>query len=1063
MRNSNRKLRASGAIGHAKRRGAMLPLVAMCMIVLFGMLALAIDIGMVAIAKSQSQNAADSAATSGARTMNGDSTKSYNVSAVPSNSLSAAAANNILGKAVDTDAAKYTTPDTNLYQSGSVTIKAGSYAYTYNDSDASKEGFSLAWGKDKKDTEPYSAVMATVKTSNNGYAFSRIFGTTTFSTGATAVSVHRPRDVVIVMDLSGSMRFNSLPGIPVNSSGTAVPSSTSSPRTLSMNPETVYPLFGHYSDETAAALKGTTSKSTGSESVEVANISVSTNGGSEIIKDFHKNASGVKQSSSTVAFTRSADSYASSPNGDNYLYTNKNSTTTYGKTLLEIIQSDTTEASRWENGYDFGDGVVRKGYDYYYKKAGLTKTFAGYIEGPGYWGKTFFIWPPDPRGATNTASSSWYNNGAKDWRQRFFLKVRVSDTTNIQPLDHNTLIFDASGAPATASTTTPTPIIRAPHNTSSSISITDTDGTARNYFYRINYEAILSWLLSSPNPFPSQLRAGKIKYYDDIPDPTATKYAGLNTRWWGTTTSNLTDKNERFWRSYIDFVLGVQGTTLNTTYNHLNYRNQNTSPSGGSLSSVPLSAMIGNGDYYAWGTTQERQKPTNVSTAITTKTVSGSKSSGSTTVTLTWGTTTLPVIGQYIRFSNQTGTAYKITNVTSSGSSSTRTATVTISPTLGTSLTTSHTGTTYPNTNTTTLSNGSLTAYMDSSDNPHRPRHQFWFGPMTMIDFLGNYNTTRFWWPGNCHEAQCWACKAGIQTAIDDIKKNHPSDFIGMAYFSDPYSNDPVYDGNGNQTGWTVGTGQWNKAIVPLGRDYDKLKDSLWFPPSTIYGSATEITPYDADFDNVPRAKGGTTPGMGFMIAYNMLSSNISNLRTYSTPQSTYRGSAGGMGRKGAYRLIIFETDGAPNTRANATITGTGKNAYYPIRLLTPDDMSNNKNELPYGGTYSSTEVYTVVEQICKLETDTIGGFSTARRPVLIYPLAYGNLFDPSNKSSQAYKDGLGFLQNVAVKGGTATNSDYSYFPDWQAIYGTNTQRIDRIQSAFSKIMQSGVQVTLIQ
>ena len=29
---------------------------------------------------------------------------------------------------------------------------------------------------------------------------------------------------------------------------------------------------------------------------------------------------------------------------------------------------------------------------------------------------------------------------------------------------------------------------------------------------------------------------------------------------------------------------------------------------------------------------------------------------------------------------------------------------------------------------------------MHYADNPPRPRTHFWFGPLTMIDFLGNYN-----------------------------------------------------------------------------------------------------------------------------------------------------------------------------------------------------------------------------------------------------------------------------------------------------------------------------------
>src|SRR5205085_1086950 len=86
--------------------------------------------------------------------------------------------------------------------------------------------------------------------------------------------------------------------------------------------------------------------------------------------------------------------------------------------------------------------------------------------------------------------------------------------------------------------------------------------------------------------------------------------------------------------------------------------------------------------------------------------------------------------------------------------------------------------------------------YMNYGDDVKRPKHHFWFGPQTWVDWLGNYNLTNtltntagdphLWWPGNVHEAQAWACKVGIQTAIDDIKKNHPNDFLGMTFFSDP-------------------------------------------------------------------------------------------------------------------------------------------------------------------------------------------------------------------------------------------------------------------------------------
>ncbi len=258
-------------------------------------------------------------------------------------------------------------------------------------------------------------------------------------------------------------------------------------------------------------------------------------------------------------------------------------------------------------------------------------------------------------------------------------------------------------------------------------------------------------------------------------------------------------------------------------------------------------------------------------------------------------------------------------------------------------------------------------------------------------------------------------------------------------------------------------SGFHNRAIVPLGRNYQQLKDSLWFPPTTVTGGVAEITPYSTDFTYVPRANGGTAPGMGFMLAYNQLSNSATNLRLYASPSATYRGSAGGLGRKGAQRLIIFETDGAPNTQALATISSAGSDSYYPIRVKDPTNYSNTSNvEWPASGTYASSEVYDVVKQIAALDTASPPGHSTARRPVLVYPIGYGSLFDTAS-SSTSQTNALTFLRTVANYGNTAADTTGSNFPDWQRIYGTPQQRIDRMQSAFTSIMQSGTQVSLIE
>ncbi|MBI2803613.1 MAG: hypothetical protein HYX68_01350 [Planctomycetes bacterium] len=964
------------------RRGAIVPLVAICLVALLGMVALAIDIGMVAVAKTQAQNAADSAAMVGTRTFNQQA--GYNLSNVPKTAITAAQANKIFNAAITTDPNAITNPSADIYTSGQVTIECGGYYYVYDDNNAAAEGFQIKI-PNKISTEPYTAVRATIN-STSPIFFGSVFGAKPFNVKATAVAAHRPRDVIIIMDLSGSMRFQSLPGINVNS-GTASPSSSSRARNKSMNPDPDYPRFGPYSDTTGAALWGNSSYSTGAEWCDPSNISYTTISGPPIAADF-------MSSGSTLAFTRGAASFSTTPGGDDY--------PKYGGSYV------VTAAGFLNNATD--ETTLRN-----FLKNGMGTSFNGYTEGPSYWGKTFFVWPPDPRGSDLNANttSNHANNGAKDWRQRFFFKQNTA-TNTLYWLDHNNILFNPSGAPMTNTSTT-TPIMRDPDT---SVSVTER-GASVSYRLRINYAAILTWLKQTPVHFPTQLNSGRIKYYDAIPDGSDT---GLNSRWWS--GSGLTN-DEKFWKAYIDFMLG--------------YVANGSSYSATNGSNVPNTALIGNGDFWKWGSTAIKvsQRPDCNHHGLINK--SGGYSSGATTIVVdnvktTGGTTTTPTVGNFVRI-NYGSTIYKVTAVSTSSGNSTLT--------LDTGLAVSCAD------NDIVQFYTAVPRYMDHADNPYRPRHQFWFGPLSFIDWLGNYNTPQFWWPGNVHEAQAWACKVGISSAIDDIKNNHPNDYVGMTFFSSPKTS-------------AGGSGQHNQAVVPLGRDYQKLKDSLWFPPTTVVGSVSYITPYDSDMANVPRANGGTCPGMGFMIAYNLFSSSVSNLRNYAQPSGTYRGYAGGLGRKGAERLIIFETDGAPNTGGFATIQGTGSNSYYKIRMKYPTNVSDSSNEFPSGGTYADNDVYNVVKQICAMTTDTTPGYSTTRKKAKVYSLGYGSFFDPTN-SSAGQTDALDFLQTVQYYGNVATSTSGASFPDWQRIYGDTTTRQNRMRDAFTKIMQAGVQVSLLE
>src|SRR2546421_10082121 len=81
-----------------QRRGSVLPLVAFMTVGLIGLVALAIDLSMVAVARNQCQNAADAAAMAASRSLNGDLSANNNGSQAVTDGKTAAKANKVLGK-----------------------------------------------------------------------------------------------------------------------------------------------------------------------------------------------------------------------------------------------------------------------------------------------------------------------------------------------------------------------------------------------------------------------------------------------------------------------------------------------------------------------------------------------------------------------------------------------------------------------------------------------------------------------------------------------------------------------------------------------------------------------------------------------------------------------------------------------------------------------------------------------------------------------------------------------------------------------------------------------------
>ena len=815
------------------RRGAALVLLLLFLIPLIAFLALAIDLGLLAIARTQCQNAADASALAGVRTLNGNPQTNNNYAAVTPAAQAAVTANMALSKPL---------------QASQVSVNIGRYVYNTN----TKQFEGQLPGSGPAN---WSLVQSKVSIDvGQSMVFSKLLGLKVPTLQATATAVHRPRDVAMILDYSGSMGFASYLGVTTWGSY---------PQNQSNNPDTLVPAFGPYS-----ALSGSLYATSSTLPYIAANITTTTSDGRPpICADFYQDGGG------TPAFTPAPAGYATTPGGDNCLRVNKNTGGNYAQTLAQVLNlSSVTNSTRDAKFETYG-----------YSAYGMTPAFNGYTEGPGYYGKTFFIWPPDP---TN------------DWRKNYF-----THTDGVTPVDDNSLLWDSAG-----------------------------NWQAPGVNYLVNYNAILSFIkYAGPNPFPPTMQSGRIVYYTAIPDTI------------DTSVSPPADLNQRFWKEYIDFVLGV-----------INY--------GGWYYEVRVD---GNNGWSGYGTD------------------------------VPWGTVQI-----------------------------TPKANLTRKP----------------------------KPYMQYNDNPLRPKLHFWFGPLTMVDFLNSTSqqytvvpvASQFCrWPGTCHEAPMYGCKLGIQAALTDIYNNHPNDWVSEIMFSVP-----------KQSATDASGARFNRVRVGLGQNYQSMQDSLWYPPATIFGGGT-VTPYDANNLEVPRAFGGTCYAMPLMLAYNQFSAAPACLN-YATPA----GDAGGSGRKGAQKIIIFETDGAPNTTASAgLINGGPYQSYYSVRY---NMSSPGSSEYPGGVAYYpdndpavTSQIFSICQQICALDTAGPPGYSSGSHKVQIHCIGFGPLFDPASSEAAANKATLNQMQTI----GNVNDG----MPSYKIVYGDQNTIITKLQQAINKILESSVPVSLIQ
>ncbi len=902
------------------RRGSILPLTAVSLVALMGLIALGVDLGMIAVARTQCQNAADLAALAGTRLLNGNSPNN-NLTAAQNFAISCAEANSVLSVPLT---------------SSQITVTTGVYRYS-----STSQQFTADFSGTKYAGESWTAMQVQVNTLQPTY-FAQVFGINPIAVSSMAVAVHRPRDVAIVLDFSTSMQY----GSNVNIRG--VNESTNDPTAGSMNPDPIYPQFGPWS------IFPSSSVSPGNpnpmmcldgygdlhgEAHAPSNLTMATSNGPAMVGDYLCNAGGSYvnafvvgnplsyNASLTPVVTPTPSSWAIQP-GDGDLWPLKKGKSypvagigDYAGCVQDYLgKAGFTNSSKADGKFDNGSGTGY-GYDWSYNisagkwqmtpgynsATGQGSAFKGYTMGPGYYGKTFYMWPPDSRTPVGSPGGSPYIPG--DWRQRYF---GTSD---------NSQLWNSSGQ-----------------------WINQSNGGT------INYANVLAWIQSGPQTLPPNLQSGRIIYYSSIPSDV---------------TNYTSDLDQRFWKEYIDFVLGYNSET--TTYNPINTLYGQNTP--GSPSNQPNG---GNG----------------------------------------FGGLTF-------------GPAPQIT--------------------ASSSLT------------------GSPAPYMSYTDAPIHPRLHFWFGPLTMMAFLvGRPEYSRNWNPGTSHESHDWQLKAGIQSAIQDFQSNHPNDQASLIYFSS--------------------NSAYNKARVPMGQNYTYLTNALWYPYSLISptdGSVSgTIRPYDTNFNdktggNVPNASGGTNSSAGLAVAYNQFSSNTSQ---------------GFTGRTGAVKMVILETDGVTHDYFGYTMNNNGAwNSYYSINSTDPGETVNDDPN-----STSKTWTYTVAQQLCASTAANPPGYSTARQPARIHCLAFGQLMEPSMTNSPTagpmQQCVLEFLLKIQQNGNTSPTTDtiqscwgYPGTPtsggdgvtppsggytsgtqSFKIIVGGYQQRINLIQQAMSRIMQSGVQISLI-
>ncbi len=125
--------------------------------------------------------------------------------------------------------------------------------------------------------------------------------------------------------------------------------------------------------------------------------------------------------------------------------------------------------------------------------------------------------------------------------------------------------------------------------------------------------------------------------------------------------------------------------------------------------------------------------------------------------------------------------------------------------------------------------------------------------------------------------------------------------------------------------------------------------------------------------------------------------------------------------------------------------------SYYKVRYnsTTPSqsDFPTNVNGYSDSASTVVTQIQSIVSQLAA--ADTANGYSTSTRPFLLHCLAFG---------PQIGSTAISTLNQMQTAGNVTDN-----MPSYKIIDGDAASVVSDLQTAIAKILQDGVQVSLIQ